>query len=516
MTRGELKRYTARFQELTRRIRHITGAHLIEESAKERDRRVSWLLQPEHYGAFFSRYFGSEAGFGVGTAPCAPFHLSAYRDLVAQPFLTQFRLWFRGSAKSVQTNIGNAFGLKCLRQLRFMLLVGMNESRAKLLLSDIQAQLEANERIIQDFGPQVQYGSWRDGAFETRDGCYFMALGIDQPFRGLRRHGNRLDFVVIDDVEDRKKAKNQGLVRERCDKILGDIGGAFGKDRQRMVICNNFIVKNGVIDHLRSRLSGKVHVSFSEVNLTLPDGSPSWYGYHTAEDVARIQKKYDSHTLQREFYNCPVEEEVLFRRAGIHFVDVGKELPKGLVGYWDLSYKKDGDYKAFVLIGRYSEKYAVLDLFCRQTELSQAMAWHYRRADVRQRCGWTPLYYYDATAAQEAVFGPLLSQAAQGSYHIPLPHRNPSVDKHIRIEATLTHAFFHGQLVFDERLKENPDTESAIEQLLAFEKGGKAHDDFPDALENALRLCQQKYPLGRGGQRIILKPRSGMSRRYPF
>ena len=93
-----------------------------------------------------------------------------------------------------------------------MLLVASSAWRAKLLLADLQAQLEANERIISDFGPQMQYGHWRDGAFETSDGCYFMGLGINQPFRGLRRYANRIDLAIVDDIEDRKRVSNPGLI----------------------------------------------------------------------------------------------------------------------------------------------------------------------------------------------------------------------------------------------------------------------------------------------------------------
>ena len=37
-----------------------------------------------------------------------------------------------------------------------MLLVGINQERANLLLFELQAQLEGNERIIKDFGKQVK------------------------------------------------------------------------------------------------------------------------------------------------------------------------------------------------------------------------------------------------------------------------------------------------------------------------------------------------------------------------
>ena len=65
-----------------------------------------------------------------------------------------------------------------------------------------------------------------------------------------------------------------------------------------------------------------------------------------------------------------------------------------------------------------------------------------------------------------------------------------TVDKHLRIEATLTSVLFNKTLVFDKALKNTPDMEEAETQLLSFEKGTKSPDDFPDALENCVRKAQ--------------------------
>ena len=84
----------------------------------------------------------------------------------------------------------------------------------------------------------------------------------------------------------------------------------------------------------------------------------------------------------------------------------------------------------------------------------------------------------------------------------PLPRGNAQLllaihlgaDKYLRIEATLTAALQYGALAFHEQLKGTKDTDEAIQQLLAFEKGSGAYDDFPDALEVALRWCTQHFP----------------------
>ena len=288
MNRLQLKQQRERFARRSFSIRHATVQSLSKETVSQQADRIQLLLKPACYGDFFQYYFGFDSSLPISTARCADFHVESYKRLLVDTHIVQFRLWFRGSAKSIQSNVGVPFALKCLNEMKFMLLVGITETRARLLLSDLQVQLESNERIIKNFGKQVKYGDWSEGAFETQDGCYFLAQGINQPLRGLRRHAFRLDYVVIDDVEDRKVAQNSRLVRERAERVLGDIGGAFSKHRQRMVICNNYITKRGVINRLLDSFQGKQHVDVSRVNLTDDKLRPTWPSYYTAADIKRI------------------------------------------------------------------------------------------------------------------------------------------------------------------------------------------------------------------------------------
>ena len=233
MKAGELKQAEKAYKLELARVRQLTVADFLgQESKEERLARIKRLLTPQDYGLFWNYYFGVSAGGNLGDKPCASFHKEAYWRLHQNEEITQFRVWFRGSGKSLQTNVGNALALKFRGKLKFMLLVAINETRAKLLLADLQVQLEANERILADFGKQVSHGHWKEGMFETTDGCYFMALGIDQPFRGLRRYANRIDFAVVDDCEDAQTARNQRIVGERCDKVTKDLLAAFLKNEK--------------------------------------------------------------------------------------------------------------------------------------------------------------------------------------------------------------------------------------------------------------------------------------------
>ena len=80
-----------------------------------------------------------------------------------------------------------------------MVLVGKSEDNANVLLSDIQAELQYNQRYIADFGQQYNTGSWQTGEFVTRHTAFFS--------RSDNRHEvcdatHSVDYIVIDDGHD--------------------------------------------------------------------------------------------------------------------------------------------------------------------------------------------------------------------------------------------------------------------------------------------------------------------------
>lgn len=523
MTKKEYKDLLERYKLRSQEIDRATIDSIVKESAEVQERRIKHLLKPENYGQFFNYYFGKDTPIPLADSDCAWFHNEIYKDLYHKNFITLFNLIFRGGAKSTHANLGYPFGLKQSGMAKFFLTVGANEIRAAMLLQDLQVQFEHNNRIINDFGLQKSYGSWSDGQFETTDRCTFMALGIDQPFRGLRANGIRLEYASIDDIEDRKRAMNTSLITEYSDKVTGDIQGAFSKNSERTIINNNFFVDNGFIATLLKKkgfnpkkfkttenfVKKEKYAHVYLINLTTKyyqdieakpdskDWEPSWKERYSREDCLRKieQHKNDKATLSNEFYNTPVRIGKLFKLEQIRFV---KPKPLNeyelLVGFWDFSYTQQGDTKAFALIGCDINGYTVLDVFCRNCDISEAFIYHFSNTIRWFKKNPSMVIYYDANVSQQAIYEPALLQASQKyrSMIVPLPVHN-STDKYIKISTTLGNALNGGKLFFSESLQENPDWDEASHQLLSFEKGSKVHDDFPDALSECIRQAQLLY-----------------------
>lgn len=521
MTKKEYKELAERYHIETQRVNKATIETIIGETPEQQEARIKHLLKPENYGECFNYYFGKDTPVPMADSPCAWYHTDIYKALYYNDFITLFNIIFRGGAKSTHANMGYPFALKQSGKARFFLTVGANEVRAAMLLQDLQVQFVANNRIIKDFGMQKSLGSWADGQFETADRCTFMALGIDQPFRGLRLNGVRLEYASIDDVEDMKKAMNKRLVAEYANKVTGDIQGAFSKKSERTIINNNYFVENGLISTLMAKKGFDVHKLDTKknivkkdkystlylVNLTdkyyedinndnIKDWQPSWAERYTHTDCLRKKEQYwhDKATLSGEFYNTPINVGKRIKKSMIRMVKP-KKYDKYLViiGNWDFAYSDAACYKALATIGVSGIHMTVLDVYCRQTaDINTALEYHYTQANELIKKNPATLFYYDASVAQESIYEPVLYRAAvkYNSFMVPLAQKS-SVDKYIKIDTTLVSVLLSGLLDFSEELQYNPDWEEAKAQMLNFEKGGKYPVDFPDALTDAILKAQE-------------------------
>lgn len=510
MTKTELKSAWEAFELESKRIRSLTYDTIVTETSEEQEARIKFLLRPENYHKFYDYYFGVDAG--LSDAPTSWFHQLWYDELFKNPLANHQRRAFRGAAKSSQTNVGNTTHLKENGELNFGLLIGRTQDLANNLLALLQVQLEGNERYIKDFGNQVKYGSWADGEFETLDNTHFKALGLNQPFRGLNKDFKRPDFASMDDLEDRKQAKNRELTKENIEKLTGDLGKAGQRGHFRRVMCNNYIVKDGIVDGYAEKYRDSKNFKLFTHNLCDKNFNPTWHERYTKPEVIQIINDTDYYTSQREDFNNPIEEGKLFKSDWIKWDSIHGNKTKwtGVICHWDLSYKKQGDYKACAILGFGYGKIHVLDVFCRKCDLSEAVNWHFDKMMAYNKKGIPVSQYFDATAAQEEVFLPVFKAESErrGYYSYPLP-AHVNTDKHMRIEATLTDVLFNGLLIWDKDLKELPDTKNALNQLLSFEKNTKGHDDFPDTLEGAVRIGRSNFSLdgttGLSGGAIIGK-----------
>ncbi|MCX6232629.1 MAG: hypothetical protein NTZ33_13920 [Bacteroidetes bacterium] len=494
----------------------------IHESVEDKDKRVKEL--EKSYKKWFEYYFPQYA-----KVTCAWFHIAFAKLIIKYRIIFILLEWYRSAAKSVHADMGVPMYLMVLGELKFMLLLGETDIKAKKLLSGIQAQLQYNKRFINDYGAKYSHGDWGNGDFTTIDGVKFMAIGFGASPRGAREGANRPDYIVVDDVDTKKHVNNNRLMREAIEYITEDVFGCFDSDNNatmRFVLANNNFHKNSITNRLKILFTTFIKKAKEEKTKTpyhilsvtavkdLTSFEPNWPEKTSAEYWKKKFNNTPLHSFMREFMHKHVDYGKIFKPEWVTYkpaLDYSEY--KMLLGHADLSYTTQGNSKSQVLIGATDYELHLIEVFCRTCHITEAMDYYFNLVKKLNKNKLAALFYYDATAAQGEIYGDIyqMEAAKHKCYSYPMPEHQ-TVNKELKIEAVLTSLLFNRRLVIAEHLKGSPDLENGLAQLFGFEKGSGLDDDFPDNLASACNLIQSNiFP-----EESNFKPIIGKTKRKGF
>ena len=494
---SELKKSYAEWQEHCKRVQSLTDlSALVNESPVQKDKRIKRLQKD--YAAFCEYYFphfltlrDKTTGEVIRTVHNAPFHNSAALKVKNTPNLKAVFKWPRGHAKSTHFDIFLPLWLmfQPKRLINFMVVVGKSEDSAKRLLSDIQAELEYNQRIIADFGEQKNLGHWQEGEFTSQSGVNFLACGRGQSPRGLRERESRPDYIVIDDLDDDELCRNEKRVKELTDWVKEALFGALDVGRGRFIMVGNLISKTSVLANIAA--SRGVHVS--EIKAVDKDGEPVWKEKWTKEEAQEYADFVGYRAWQKEMMHNPIKDGTIFRHEWIHYKKV---LPlhkyEMLVCYTDPSFKSTtaNDYKASRLWGKIGNELHLIDCYVRQDTVSGMVRWLYNLYESLPE-NVSVRFFMEANFMQDIILDEFTTEGNLRGYQLPiLPDKRKKPEKIQRIEA-ISPLWERGFVFYNEALKDTSDMQVGIEQTLSLERGSRVHDDAPDADEGAIWYLQR-------------------------
>lgn len=483
----------------------------LSDTAEDKEARISRARKD--YQFFVETYFPHFCTNPEtkGITRCGKFQIDAAKHLKANRHIRAVFEWARGHAKSSHISLMIPIWLMIqeIRTIHVMVLVSKSEDGAERLLSDLQCELQFNTLLRQDFNIEIDEGSWSTGEFKTKDGMLFIALGRGQSPRGIKNRGQRPDYIVIDDIDDDELVRNPARVSLAFDWCLSALLGAMDMGRGRFVLVGNRIGKDSIL----SRFAERPDTHHTVVNAIDSSGNPSWKEKYDLEEIQKLRTYMGERRFQKEYMNNPINEGAVFLRKHIRY---GKMLPlkeyRSLICYTDPSFKAGttNDFKATMLVGKTKTgQYHVLKAFAEQTSVSSMVAWHYEID--RWIAGRVPvMYYMESNFIQDLMLDEFRKVGDAEGHQIPIrgdARKKP--DKFSRIEA-MQPLFERGLIILNEREKDSPGMMQLVEQLLMFEKGSRAHDDAPDALEGAVFLLNQRSMACAGTYRIGRRP----SRKY--
>lgn len=485
-----------RWKEHCRQIQSMTVLTSLEESVLEKNKRIQRLQKD--YAAFCEYYFphfltlrDKTTGEVLRIVHNAPFHNAAAAKVKNTPNLKAVFKWPRGHAKSTHFDIFMPLWLmfQPKRLIIFMVVVGKSEDSAQRLLSDIQAELEYNKRIIADFGEQKNLGHWQDGEFTSQSGVKFLACGRGQSPRGLREREARPDYIVIDDLDDDELCRNEKRVNELTDWVKEALFGALDVGRGRFIMVGNLISKTSVLANI-AKTKG-VHVS--EIKAVDKDGEPVWKEKWTKEEAQEYADFVGYRAWQKEMMHNPIRDGSIFKHEWIRYKKV---LPLNkyemLVCYTDPSFKSttNNDYKASRLWGKIGNELHLIDCYVRQDTVSGMVRWLYNLYESLPE-NVAVKFFMEANFMQDIILDEFTTEGNLRGYQLPiLPDKRKKPEKIQRIEA-ISPLWERGFVFYNEALKDSPDMVAGIEQTLAIERGSRIHDDAPDADEGAIWYLQK-------------------------
>lgn len=381
----KIKQQEAQWAELCARIQSATSSLPVGD-AVEQSRRIERARKD--YAFFVSTYFPHFA-----SKPTSKFQIEAANHVLKDSRCRCVFEWARGHAKSTHISLIEPMWILAQENTGplVMVLVSKSQDSAKQLLSDLQAELLSNELYAADYGISKGDGIWTDGRFSTSDGSMFIALGRGQSPRGIKKSGRRVNYIVIDDIDDDELCMNPGRVNKVTDWCLTALYGTMDAGRGRFVLVGNRIGKKTVLGEITER-PGFHH---TVVNILDKKGSPSWKENFTKAEVEKIRTDIGERRFQKEYMNNPINEGTIFEKKYIHYAPM---LPlrkyRAILAYTDPSFKSSNknDYKATMLVGvTTGGAFHVIMAFADQTKVSEMVDWHYQ---IRNFVGDTPMRYY--------------------------------------------------------------------------------------------------------------------------
>ena len=393
-------------------------------------------------------------------------------------------VWARGLAKT--TNTAHILLWEMIRgNLDNVVYVSKSMKTTREMIMNIRTELENNELLIHDFGPFRERGiEWSEDTYYIKKyDTWFNALSPGLSPRGTKKGSKRITELVLDDVDTNERCLNDDRMKKLYEWFNDELVPAVSQDGYRVLFIGNRFHDKQLLSYYETK-----PIDYKEqVNIYDENEIPSWPEYWTKQSIERAREMAGSISFQREMLNKPIIEGAVFRNDWIQFKSINIREMERICMYIDPAWtsNKKSDFKAAVILGVKAGKFYVLDVFVRRSKMSDLVDWVFDKYREIYRLGKDCPIYFESVMNQNILADEFYKREKQTNIRIPfILDKSVKGEKFTRIE---TLSVYWERLLFwvDEKLKGSSDWREAESQLLAFNKGSKANDDFPDALQSA-------------------------------
>ncbi|MDR0709964.1 MAG: hypothetical protein LBF77_07855, partial [Spirochaetaceae bacterium] len=383
---------------------------------------------------------------------------------------------FRGSGKSTFFTLLDPIHEIAYGKRNFMIFSSYNEEKSAVFTGRILLELLYNPRLKNDFGeffpPGKHPGIKRFTAFVPGSGgkkVGIRAVSIGQDPRGFVHGPNRPDYVRMDDIQSRQRARSRKFVRATIDWVMQDLIPALAENYSAVIVAtplNTQCVASTLEKGTDEITPVKTYKYPAEER-----GKPAWKAAFPAARLARLKRTIGSTAYAQEYQLIPVAlDERIFKEESIKGYDAAELL--GLrfayVFSWtdpSVKHEEKHCYKATICAGITNEgTIYILKARIRKESVARMVDGMYQIYHA-----WNPVWMYFEDNGGQALLAEVLdAKAEQEGYHIPHRAETNSIHKDTRIEGTLSAPIENGVIRFQ---KTDPDQKQLIDQLLQFPDG---------------------------------------------
>ena len=497
------KQAQSRYSELCQRIAKNTGINPFE-SKKDKNERIKVNMGDfkKFVGYYFDHYGDSET---------PDFHIKLARRVRRSKKYKAWLKWARGHAKSVVAIVLLPLWLWINGEINFLLVVGQNEDKAKILLGDLQAEFEHNQRLINDFGAQKLNGSWEDEFFVTKSGFKAKAIGMGQDPRGIRVGSDRPDMIVADDWETKETAKNPKRQREYAEWFLRGVIPTMDNKNRRVLIAQNKFNPVMIFDHV---VEGNDEWKEDRVNGYDPvTYEPTWSSKYDKEFFQEQEKTMGTVRALAEYNNTPHVEGKEFKDEYIQWAKLPRiDTFDQIIGRWDVAYggTTTSDFNAIRVWGVKEGKKYLIDCFVKQSKVKIAVRWiasfqSRLPRSVKVQIG------FEAQFWNEAIIDTIREVEEELEIKLNLVKIDRRKGNKFDAMMEMLPDYQNGHIYYNRQLKGHNDTQTGLAQLKGIEPGYKTKDDAPDADKYAFdyldrfKKCKNSSTSRLGGGRVSRK-----------
>ena len=488
--------------------------------------------------------------------PSSEFHIYLYRFLNDKLNQKNRKKGFkkaiaapRGNAKSTVVSCILPLWCVCYKKKNFIMLISDTASQAEDFLTDVKRELEGNILLQRDFPSACVKGStWRQDEVMTGNGIKVMALGTGSKIRGRKIGASRPDLAIFDDLESsdmvRSKTTREFIRYQWFDKDAMQVGGRgevidflvvgtilgsasllqalldvdqypdwqsikfkavkkfshsdlwpeweklyinrFDLDRQKTALA---FFEDNKEEMLKGTSilwpDGDSYYDLMVIKLSNPSGFLSEYQNEPLDLTKVLVVEGDLHQL---WFNTPAVQKILRGRDIYYYGAIDPSLGKTATSDYTCivslakSVKTGYLYVIDIYLKRVSPEKQIDDI------LNKYADYNYMRFGI------------ETNAFQIVLSDALRKESRRVGALIPIEELKNYSDKVMRIESIVP-LIKDGTIIFDKNKRSNTQQYAlGVEMLLSFTSNNThSYDDFPDALEMAIRIARTK------GYRLLTK-----------